>query len=337
MSVVFYWLRPISIALCLVIGSIGFSYAETAEMAKRARISAEVSGRFETSDFDGLEAMAKSFMTTDQRSPSGLWNISHFDESLSEVLEINEPESRYWKDYDDKIGRWREKYPNSATARLAYAHMLHGRAWSYRGDGYANTVPKENWQPFYDHLQKTLNFLDEQNDFLQGDPRYHELLLRSLNESQVPDHVYDVAADKALDLHPSYYPLYFEIAFHNAPKWGGDPVAIEAFARNAVARTKATDGYALYARIYWSMAQSQFGDAMFHVSEVRWPDMKQGIMEVMKSYPDQWNINNFAKFACLSGDRNYAKTLVAQITDPIPKAWSAAVSFDDCKAWAEAD
>ena len=336
MCVGLYWLRFIAVAACVIFESAGLSRAETAEMAKRGQITLEVLGRFETGDFDGLEAMANGFMTTDKRSPSGLWNISHFDSALSDVLEIDDPESGEWKVFDEMIARWRAKYPNSSNARLAYAHMLHGHAWSYRGDGYANTVLKENWQPFYDRLQTTLNFLDEQKNFLQGDPRYHALLLRFLNESQVSESDYDAAADRALDLHHGYYPLYFEIAFHYAPKWGGDPTAIEAFARNAVMRTKATDGLGLYARIYWSMEQSQFGEAMFQVSEVRWPDMKQGIMDVLKNYPDQWNINNFAKFACLVGDKEYAKTLVGQITVVVPRAWSGAVGFEDCKAWAEA-
>lgn len=336
MSVVLHWLRSFAVAACLVLGNSGLSYAGSAEMELRDRIGLEVRGRFETSDFDGLEAMAKMFLSTDQRSPSGLWTISQFDRSLLDVLEIQDPESTEWVVYDKRIARWRAKYPDSTTARLAYAQLLHGHAWSYRGRSYASAVAKENWRPFYDQLQKALEFLDEQRDFLDGDPRYHDLLLMSLNELQVPEPAYDAAADRALNLHSGYYPLYFEIAFHNAPKWGGDPLAIEAFARNAVARTQATDGFGLYARIYWSMSQSQFGDAMFQNSEVRWPDMKQGIMDVMKTYPDQWNINNFAKFACLAGDKVFAKTLFGQITDPIPDAWSQVVSYGDCKSWAEA-
>ena len=56
---------------------------------------------------------------------------------------------------------------------------------------------------------------------------------------------------------------------------------------------------------------------------------------MLKAFPDQWNINNFAKFACIARDREKAKELIDQVSgDPIPDAWGDGTIFENCKDWA---
>jgi hypothetical protein len=63
--------------------------------------------------------------------------------------------------------------------------------------------------------------------------------------------------------------------------------------------------------------------------------MKRGIVDVLKRYPDQWNINNFAHFACLAGDRKETARLTALVTEPIREAWAKdATLFARCRDWA---
>lgn len=65
--------------------------------------------------------------------------------------------------------------------------------------------------------------------------------------------------------------------------------------------------------------------------------MKRGIADVLKRYPDQWNINNFAHFACLAGDRDETAKLTARVTDSIPEAWANdATLLARCREWANA-
>src|SRR3954466_2001191 len=124
MSVISHVLRFAALAVCFSLTSFAMAQTATGELALRAQIDADVAGRFYNRDFDGLEAMADRFMTSDQRSPSGLWNISHFDGSLSEMLELEDPNSPQWSDDETTIERWIAKYPKSRTARLAQAHLL---------------------------------------------------------------------------------------------------------------------------------------------------------------------------------------------------------------------
>ena len=67
--------------------------------------------------------------------------------------------------------------------------------------------------------------------------------------------------------------------------------------------------------------------------------MKTGINDVLKLYPDQWNINNFAFFACMAQDRPMTKALIDKIQTPIKAAWQYEDSvypdyFAHCTDWA---
>ncbi|MCP4115794.1 MAG: hypothetical protein GY737_10380 [Desulfobacteraceae bacterium] len=56
--------------------------------------------------------------------------------------------------------------------------------------------------------------------------------------------------------------------------------------------------------------------------------MKQGIHDVLDRYPDQWNINNFAVFSCLTGDKKTTRTLMGMIKGrPILGPWEKGSFF----------
>ena len=91
----------------------------------------------------------------------------------------------------------------------------------------------------------------------------------------------------------------------------------------------------MYARIYWSASQTQYGRDLFTDSDVIWEKMKKGIDDVLKRYPDQWNINNFALFACLANDKEKARELFNLIKQPIIwKVWKSEADYQQYKAWA---
>ena len=96
---------------------------------------------------------------------------------------------------------------------------------------------------------------------------------------------------------PDYYPNYFEAVTYYLPKWHGDAYEVERFARHVMKSRDKRTGQMLYARIYWYASQNQFKNAIFLVSVAHWNDMRDGSKAIVADYPDQWNINNYAKFA----------------------------------------
>jgi hypothetical protein len=141
--------------------------------------------------------------------------------------------------------------------------------------------------------------------------------------------------DEGLKREPLYYQLYFTAINYFTPKWHGSAKEIEEFANSAVGRTKEQEGLGMYTRIYWAASQDQYGQRLFIDSNVVWEKMKKGMDDVLKRYPDQWNINNFALFACLAKDREKARELFNLIKEPpIVKVWKSEPNYLRCKSWA---
>jgi hypothetical protein len=171
-----------------------------------------------------------------------------------------------------------------------------------------------------------------------SDPRWNNMIVEIANLQEISPTEYAALVIVALDRHPDYYPTYFEIMTHYEPKWGGSAAAIEKFARESVARSRANEGEGMYARIYWYAAQSLYDNDLFRSSSVDWLEMKKGIDDVLKAFPDQWNINNFAKFACIAKDKEKTRELIGQMSsDTILDAWGDYAIFENCKTWALAE
>ena len=91
----------------------------------------------------------------------------------------------------------------------------------------------------------------------------------------------------------------------------------------------------MYARIYWFASQTQFQNAIFTDSLVTWSRMKDGFEDIIKRYPDAWNLNNYAKFACLAQDKPKTREILERADFTIvPEAWNSPSLHAECFQWA---
>ena len=311
------------------------AYAD--EMADRNEINQNVRQLFVDQNFAELERIATSYLASRARTSSGLWKIGLYDGGIIDLFHCPCTNEEFWNHAEDNVKRWIAQYPNSINAHLAYAHMLLERGWSIRGWGYVNTVDPANWKPFLEYVEKTRTYLMKHEKIGISDPRWNDMIVDIANLQQISETDYAALANTALDRHPDYYPTYFDIMTHYEPKWGGSAAAIEKFARESAARDRSKEGEGMYARIYWYAAQKLYGNNLFRSSSVDWSEMKRGIDDVLKAFPDQWNINNFAKFACIANDKEKTKELISLISgDPVLEAWVDRTIYEDCKTWATA-
>lgn len=96
-------------------------------------------------------------------------------------------------------------------------------------------------------------------------------------------------------------------------------------------RVPPEDASAIYARIYWMASQSQFDLRVFSKSAVDWRQMVSGMEAVLSRYPDQWNINNFALFACAAGDGKTTAAMMNRMEGPpIMDAWRSRNTYEAC-------
>ena len=314
------------------------SSASADEMAERKAIDETVYQLLANENFEELEKIATSYLASDARTSSGLWKIGLYDGAIIDAFHCRCTDEKFWNRAEESMKRWTARYPNSLNAHLAYAHMLLERAWSIRGWGYTNTVDPADWKPFHELVEKTRLYVHEHEEIGISDPRWNNLIVDIANIQGIPEVEFTALANAALNRHPDYYPTYFDIMVHYEPKWGGSAAAIEKFARESVARSHSIEGAGMYARIYWYASQSLYGNDLFRSSSVDWLEMKRGIDDVLRAFPDQWNINNFAKFACIARDKEKTKELIGQISsDFVLDAWGDYTIFENCKTWALAE
>ncbi|MEH6417503.1 hypothetical protein [Pseudomonas sp. CGJS7] len=279
------------------------------------------------------ETIFSDYVAQRRRTPSGLWMSGLFFSGVGTGLLENVPENaqaQRWKTVEEQTLDWARKSPESPLPRLLHAHILFDHAWEVRGGRYAVNTPKQVWKPFKALIARTAKYLDRERAVASRAPEYYWILLKTLRSSDGGgDHL--TVLEQGERAFPGYYPSYFAMFTTLMPKWHGSVEHIEAFAEAAAQRTERTDGAGMYARIYWYAAQDTYRFNLFKATGVRWERMKQGFDDVIQRYPDQWNLQNYARFACDAQDRDKLAELLAKIDGPpMMEAWSNPQLFEKC-------
>ena len=242
----------------------------------------------------------------------------------------------FWFETDKTLKQWIADFPESPTPHLAYATMLLKHGTAYRGNGFAKTVKPENWKPFQKLIEQARRYLEKAKNIASRDPQWYTLMAEVAVYQGWPEKQFAFLLAEAFEKQPLYYDTYFWAVRYYSPRWYGSVAAIETFARNALKRTRAQEGYAMYTRIYWAASQVEFNETLFRESQVNWQKMKRGIDDILNKYPDNWNLNNLAKFACLAKDKEEAATLLGRIEHPLHRlVWDSPSFFYRCRNWAK--
>ena len=311
-------------------------FAAPEELAQRKEISAEAMNAFLAEDFAKLEQLSTVFRQDKSRTSSGLWKLTLFYAGIAASEKSSkERNEAFWSKLEAKAQAWIAAYPQSPSARIAYSMFLIGHGWHFRGGNYASAVPPEAWEPFYRYIGLARDNLERNKATASVDPRWYETMMTVARAQNWDRKRFDALLNEALDKEPYFYQTYFLALEYLLPKWHGGIKDIEQFANQAVARTVRTEGQGMYARIYWFASQTQFENELFDRSLIDWSKMKAGFEDVVARYPDAWNINNYARFACLAKDKTTTRELFVRIKEnPVREAWSPIVLFSHCQQWA---
>lgn len=325
--------------LCLL--PVCLASAQASEPEDNQAIERHVLNLFEAEEFAELDRLAEKYRANETRTGAGHWKLTMFYSGLSSVnppcacdgattaafREIESIEARYL--------RWIEQNPESTVARIAYASTLTDHAWLFRGTGLGSMVAPEAWAPFRDHLAKARRYLRDHKQNTRNDPQWYFVMLIVAKGENWSLLAFQRLVDEAVAAHPYYHEIYYKAVDYLLPQWHGNLALIEEFANFAVEKTREKDGAGMYARVYWYASWSRFGNGLFSETGVVWDKLAAGFDDILERYPDQWNINNFAYFACLAKDRERSSELIARIEGPpIPAAWRYDdAAFGECQGW----
>ena len=323
------------LAVALVLGQ---EATAATELEQRAAITASVQESFLANDFDQLESMSSQYRTEKSRTSGGLWSLSRFYSALDETIEKQsngEDRDAQFEALDERIQKWTDKFPDSPTGHIARSQALIERAWAHRGGGYASTVKPESWAPFKHYIAMARANLEHFKSVASVDPRWYEAMILIARAENWDRSEFDALLNEALEREPLFYQTYFSALEYLLPKWHGNMEEIEDFAQDAVEKTREQEGLAIYARIYWYASQSQYKDDIFNNTLVEWSQMKDGFEDIISRYPDAWNLNNYARFACLAGDKPKTIELLKRVeSSVVAEAWATPLLKDRCAFWA---
>jgi hypothetical protein len=313
--------------------------ADQVEVASRMPVAADepsarrvVSGAtyslLEQRDFAGVERLATRLRDPAQRTPSGVWKLTLFYATTAKFLSALSPCAGDGAAAAAYFAQWKRAMPASRTWPLAHAHYALCAAKATRSRAARDPASEAALAKAIDAVRAEL---ESQGPAVRSDGYWYELMLMvEPYRKDDPARLQALLAELAKQ-RPAFYQAWFEA--HDVAALRYDAVErIEALAREAMRAGGKDEGEALYARIYWWSNQVYFGDALFRTSRADWKTMSRGFDAMLARYPDAWNLNHYARFACLAGDRAKTEELMKRIgAQPLPSAWKGQADFTGCR------
>jgi tetratricopeptide (TPR) repeat protein len=275
------------------------------EIRQRSALINEVQGYLRGADYKKLDALRNRLLKSQERTPSGVWKLAIFYNQLKEFPGRSR-EAGYWVKMEARAKSWEKQAPTSGAARIFHAYVLLARGLSYRGNGFYNSLPKDDVKGMLAAVEdaNAVLFYAEKLLLKDKDP---ELFRARMSITPWGEHFRAMtnrnALDKAIALTPDYHELYFTAALFGHAMWNASADEVDEIARRGAA-AGGTDAAAMYARVYWYANQDVYADKLFEdpASLVDWDRMKTGFDALVSRYPDPWNLNAYAYFACRAQD-----------------------------------
>ena len=244
----------------------------------------------------------------------------------------NQPD---WSKSLARIEDLKKKFPGKHFVALAEAQYWIDYAWNARGDGYASSVTPEGWKLFHERLEKAEKILNETKSYSAEIPTWYVEMIDVQSALGRSEEDRDKTFLEGTKRYKTFYPTYFTMLHYLSPKWGGSWETVDNLIKWSVDNTKEIDGNSMYARLYWAASgELREGESLFKNTRVSWPKMRNGFEDLMVRHPkSNWNLNNFAKFACEAGDRKTFLSLRRQIGKKVmAAAWRGSPNLELCEA-----
>ena len=326
-------IRKLFFAAVLLAASVATSSAD--DILMRAGLYDQSRKLFLSEHYDRLEALAERYRSRQERTPSGLWKLDTFYAGISSTSPNAAPGDEAWARALVRLDGWLARYPQSPTALTAKAGFLLDLAWAERGNGTAKLTTEEQFEAFIKSLKVLMTFLDEHEDTGGQDPQWGLIRLVAMRGYSADEETYWQWLDHQLTRFPTYYNTYFEAARSYSPMWGGSTAHLAALANHIVDYGTKEDGLAAYARFYWSAQAISHTDDLFEQDEFDPEKLRQGMLDVLTQYPDEWNVQGFAQLSCRAGDALTAAEMFARSKQgPIIQMWGTLHKYNDCYSMA---
>ena len=238
-----------------------------------------------------------------------------------------------WEAVRNTLEQWRQQSPDALAQALVEA--IYWRAYaSQLRLGAVGQLQKEAMEFYQEQLGRGIARLQHVKALANTCPLWHSLNISLQLEGAGSRRSAASAYLDAVQAFPNDLQIHFAMSRAYSPRSGGSAVQFDQFARRAVFFTKAVEGGAMYARLYWREDGS--GNDAIQFREQRglpeWRMMKAGFEDLLQRHPqDLRGRNKFASFACRANDRGTYLKLRQELGERImPELWPDVASVEAC-------
>jgi len=319
------WRLPYRLLRVLALAILVFALCRpvsAAELELEESLKSQAGALLRAGDFAQFDSIATRLRKTSERTPAGAWKLSMFYSGVVRAAS-DDPGAAAWARLETGAAAYLAEHPDSPTAVVLGAKVLIEHAASHRGGEYASQVPQANWAPFYSYVNATLRLLDSHREVGSVDPEWYAIYVWALNLRDAPGPQILTFTRAALERYPQYYPIHYRAARALLPKWHGSKELMQQYLALALERTRATEGTQIYGRVIFNLARNS-NRPLEELTEVgaQWAPFKASYEEILRAYPDPYNLEALRAMACLTGEKADYKAIRQRLTGPAASvAW----------------
>lgn len=281
-------------------------------------------------DFAALDTLIQKWNDPKARDQDGEWKLDGFRSVFLRYSSVN----RDWKGDLQRIKRWREFNSKSAGAAIAEAKYWVSYAWHIRGNETTTQADPVALRVFGERMRRAEQVLKDAREFAADNPLWYEAYLDIAAATRRDEKFTEALFNEAIRRHPYFQPLYLGMSRYWAPYSGdtADWKKVDDVIKQAVSNTADMDGTGNYALLYAQISDVQKLEFdLFQDSRVSWEKMRDSFEDLVKRYPSNDNLNEFAAFACRANDKGAFLNIRPKINNRIvPKKWPGNYSCDLC-------
>jgi len=270
-----------------------------------------------------FEAIERSLRDTCTSDPAGF--EAQFDSHFRST--------QAWEADRSELDQWQQQAPDSLAGALVAA--IYWRAYaSQLRLGAVGQMPKQAMEFYQEQLGRGMARLQRVKAQANTCPLWHSLNISLQLEGAGSRRAAASAYLDAVQAFPNDLHIHFTMSRAYSPRSGGTAVQFDQFARRAMYFTKAAEGGAMYARLYWR--EDGNGSEAIQFRQQRglpeWQMVKRGFEDLLQRHPqDLRGRNKFASFACRANDRDTYLKLRQELGEHIvPELWPDVARVEDC-------
>jgi hypothetical protein len=321
-------LATLVFAVCRPVGA--------AELELEESLKSQAAALLRAGDFAQFDTLATQLRETSARTPAGAWKLSMFYSGVWRAGGTDANDAA-WARLETGAEAYLAAHPHSPTAVVLEAKVLIEHAAAWRGGGYGSQVPQSHWAPFRSYVASTLRVLDRDRELGSADPEWYAIYVWALNLRDAPGEQILAFTREALQRYPQYDPIHYRAARALLPKWHGSKALMQQYLALALERTRASEGTQIYGRVIFNLARNS-NRPFEEFSEIgaQWQPFKASYEEILRAYPDPYNLGALRAMACLAGQKDDYKSITQRVSGPAPSvAWfDTAQQQRDCDDWA---